>query len=163
MPVQPNVVNGDLRVYGAVIPDSINMPAGSVGSTTFNGSDPLAIAKQRHKFAPGLRQAGTAVTAHVVVHYARAAGTVTAVRAGSIVACIGAATIVVNVKKNGTTILTGTFTLDSANTAFIVESGTISSGAYVTGDVLSVDVTATAGGGTLGSGLFVELDVDEAP
>lgn len=163
MALQPNVVQGDLRVYGSVTPDSLNAPASSIGNTAFNGSDPLATTKYNKRIYPGLRQAGTAVSAHVVVHYARAAGTVTAVRAGSIVACVGAATIVVNVKKNGTTILTGTFTLDNTNTAFIVESGTILSGAYVAGDVLSVDVTATAGGGTLGTGLFVELDCEEGP
>lgn len=159
----PNQVVGDLRVYGSLTPDTLVAPASSIGSTQFNASDPLAIAKQRHKVFANHHQEGTAVSATKVVHYARAAGTISAVRAGSVVACVGAATIVVDVKKNGVSILTGTFTLDNANTAYTPESGTLATTTYAAGDVLTSVVVATAGGGTLGSGLFVEVDLDEAP
>jgi hypothetical protein len=83
-------------------------------------------------------------------------------RAGSIVACIGAATITLDVKKNGTTILSSVLTLNNANTARVAVAAALSgSPTLVAGDVLEVVVTATAGGGTIGTGLFANLTVEE--
>ena len=91
-----------------------------------------------------------------------ATGTLNSVRAQLSVAPIGAATHVIQVKKNGTDILSTAITLDSGNTAFIDETDTgFTSTALVNGDVLEITVTATAGGGTLGQGLHVMIDLDE--
>ena len=78
------------------------------------------------------------------------------------VACVGAATITIQVKKNGTNILSASLVIDNANAAFAFESAAgFTSTALVANDVLEVDITAAAGGGTLGQGLFCELVTKE--
>jgi len=43
----------------------------------------------------------------------------------------------------------------------LAEAGTISSSAVAAGDLLEVVVAVNAGSGALGTGLFIELEVDE--
>jgi hypothetical protein len=95
------------------------------------------------------------------IFWAFSTGTVRRVNVGSVVANAGAATVTVDIKKNGTTILSGVVTLNSSNTACIAVAGTITVPGLVAGDVLECVVVAAAGGGTLGQGLFVFVDIDE--
>ena len=88
-------------------------------------------------------------------------GTVVAFEVGSVTACTGDSTITVDLHKNGASILTGVITLDSANTAYIVEAGTLSSATLADGDVLEVVVNATVGTGTLGNGVFASCIIRE--
>jgi hypothetical protein len=153
-----NRIEGDLLVTKSVQCGSIKLPANAVGDAVFNTADPLTAEKAEHQYMPGYSQpSGSAVTSYTgPLFVARAAGTVEEFRAGSIVACVGVATITVDLRKNGTTILTSVITLDNANTARIFEDATITTAAYVAGDWFDIVVTATAGGGTLGQGLFVQ-------
>ena len=48
-------------------------------------------------------------------------------------------------------------------TAFTSVNGTFSTTGYSSGDVYEVNVTATAGGGTIGQGLTVMLYTSESP
>jgi hypothetical protein len=84
-------------------------------------------------------------------------GTLLSFKAGSIVANIGAATVTLDLKKNGVTALSAVITLNNANTARVAVSGTLSVTTLAAGDVLEVVATATAGGGTLATGVFAEL------
>jgi len=52
--------------------------------------------------------------------------------------------------------------IDSADTANAKVSAVINTISLVQDDVLEVVITATAGGGTLGQGLFVILEYSEA-
>lgn len=165
----PVVVPEDLTVRGTLrVVGGLALPVDSVGDTEWDASDPLDYLNADHLFAPVFSQpSGTAATnvTNQPIHVAAAAGQILSVFVGSVVACVGAATIVVDVKKNGTTVLTGTVTLDSANTAYIGESGTLAGAGAPTlaaGDVITVSVTATAGGGTLGQGVFVRVRLWEA-
>lgn len=135
-----------------------------VGGLVITGSTPLDAAKVNHEHVKTYAQPNTtATTERKTIHTCRGAGTILAFRAGSVVACIGAATISIRLKKNGTNIDTAALVLDSGNTAFIFENAAgFTSTAVAAGDVLEVDVTATAGGGTLGTGLFCELTTVEA-
>jgi hypothetical protein len=153
----------DLTLRGTFYPAGFVPPANCIGNTAWLTSSPLAATNQEHQFQVNYSQVhGTAaVTERKPIYIARAAGSVVAVRAGSVVACVGAATIVVDVKRNGTTILSATITLDNANTAYVPESGSVSVTSYSADDVFEVVVTATAGGGTLGQGLFVNMVVRE--
>jgi hypothetical protein len=90
-----------------------------------------------------------------------ASATINSFKAGSVTACVGAATITVDLKKNGTSVLSAPITLNSSSTAYVVQSGTVTTTSLVAGDVLEVVVTATAGGGTLGNGVFAVAQVDE--
>ena len=95
---------------------------------------------------------------HVVVG---ATGTLQKFSGGSVVANTGAATITVDLHKNGASILTAAIVLDNGDAAYAVVEGVISSSSVVADDVLEVVITVNAGGGTLGKGVFASLDLYE--
>ncbi|VTU02779.1 Marine sediment metagenome DNA, contig: S03H2_L04701 OS=marine sediment metagenome GN=S03H2_18785 PE=4 SV=1 [Gemmataceae bacterium] len=135
------------------------VPPGSFGDPQIGAANPIDATKVKHQYAPQLAQAhGTAATAERrIVHVARAAGTVAAVGAGPVVAATGNSTVTVDVRKNGTSILTSTISLTSATAAFARVAGTINTAAYVAGDVFEVVVTVAAGTGTLPQGVSVQV------
>ena len=134
-------------------------PANAIGDAQVNPSAPITAPKLEHRFMPRLAQPfGVAAAAERrVVHRARAAGTVTAFWGGLTVANIGAATVTIDLFKNGVTVLAAPVVLTSATPAFGSVTGALGGTvAYAAGDVLEVNVTAAAGGGTLGQGAFGE-------
>lgn len=158
-------VEGDQLFTGTVTFQAApSVPASSFGDDEFDAGDPLTAEKQIHRYVRSLAQAhGTDATAERrIVHRAHAAGSVVAVRCGVSVAATGDSTATVDVKKNGTTILSAPVVLDSGNAAFAVEEGTVSVPTYVADACLEVVVTVSAGTGTLPQGLSVEVVVDES-
>lgn len=158
-----STIEGALRVRGSLVADSISLPANTVGDAEVGTASPITADKLIHQYGPVFDQPNTTATSETrVIHVARGPGTIVAFRAGTIAACSGAATITVDLKKNGTTVLSSVITLDNANTARVVEAGTISGTQTVgDGDVLEVVTVATAGGGTLGTGLFAQAIIRE--
>lgn len=155
---------GDLYVAGNLSASSFSAPAGSVTNAMVAASAGIDATKLEHQHRPIYAQNGTASSVTVPLHCVRGAtGTLLQVQAGTIAACAGAATITVDVKKNGTTVLSSAITLDNGNTARVAEAGTLSVTSLVAGDLLEVVITATAGGGTLGTGLWVQLTLEEDP
>lgn len=143
------------------------VPNNSFGNNQITPSDPLDTSKTKHLHVGTLKQnhGSPAVAQRQTVHRARAAGVVTDVRAVLSVAIVGDSTITVDVRKNGTTILTGTFNLTSANTAYTgPAAGTLdpTPAAYLAGDVFEAVVTVAANTGTLGQGLLVAVEFKEA-
>lgn len=159
-----STIDDDLVVRGTLRVNAFAIPANSVGNTQFSAADPLAAAKQEHQYVLHFTQPhGTiATSARYPIHVAHADGELVSFAGGVVVACAGAATITADLKKNGTTVLSSTVSIDNTNTAYLVEEATFSSTAYSANDVFEVVVTATAGGGTLGQGLFLKLVVREA-
>ena len=159
-----NVVDGDQTVRGTLRPTGFVCPAGVIGSAAINASSPIEAAKLDHQYQRVLAQAhGTAATAERrVIHLAKAAGSVVQVRAGVTVAAVGDATVSVDVRKNGATILSGAVSLTSAVAAFGHLDGSVSAAPYVADDVFEVVITVSAGTGTLPQGVFAELVVREA-
>lgn len=131
-------------------------PAASIGGSKINTTDPLPATASTQQHVKGINQAhGTAAIAERrVIHVARAAGNVIAFETGPVVAAIGDSTATVDLRKNGTTILTGTITIDSADAAFTKLPGVIATAPYVLGDVFEVVITIAAGTGTLPQGVF---------
>lgn len=158
------VLDGDVDVRGTITPRGFACPASSVGSAGFSGSDPLVSSKRYHRHNRVFAQVhGSAASAERrAIHVAKGAGSVLVARAGVVVACIGDSTISVDVRLNGTTILTAPISIDSGDVAYAKVSGSIPVATYSAGDVLEVVVTVTAGTGTLGQGLFVDVVCDEA-
>jgi hypothetical protein len=152
-----------LNVTGQLRAGSVVLPADCVTDTNVNGSSPLAAAKTRHRHLRTLAQAhGTAATAERrVVHVAHAAGTVSAFRVGPVVAAVGDSTATLDLYKNGTTVLSGTVVVNSSKAAYSKTTGTVSSAAYVAGDVFEVVQTISAGTGTLPQGVFADAVFDE--
>lgn len=154
----------DLFVRGTLVPSAIAMPQNAItsGDQVRAGAN-IPADKTEQRFFPAWSQPNTAASTETrTLFVARRSGTVNAVLAGSIGVAVGDAITTIDVKKNGTTILSGIITLDSANTARVVELGTISGGGtFVAGDWYEVVITATIGTGTLPTGVFVQLEVDQ--
>jgi len=143
----------------------VKLPAAAVGDGQFDGNSPLATIKQRHRKQHTYRQSNgvAAASDQQAVHVGYGAtGSVVAARAGVRTAGTGGGmSVTVDVRKNGTSILTAVITITSAQAAFALVAGSVATAAYLSGDVFEVVVTATAGGGTLPQGLFVDLIFDE--
>ena len=100
--------------------------------------------------------------ANVVLHVVcGTAGTVQSFMAGSISASTGNSTIAVDLKLNGTSMLSAVISLTSTEVAYEVKAGTLSTTTVAAEDVLTVVVTVTEGTGTLGAGVFAVAVIDE--
>jgi hypothetical protein len=141
------------------------LPAKSVGASQIEDDAGIEYTKSQQKFVLTYAQDGTIASATVPIHIVHgAAGGVIAVKAGSITACAGAATVTVDLKKNGTSVLAAVITLDSGNTARVPEDGTlVADPSDAADDFFELVVVATAGGGTLGTGLCVSVAFYEDP
>jgi hypothetical protein len=85
---------------------------------------------------------------------------------GSIAIAVGAATVTVDLQRSTAggafaSVLSAVVTLDTANTARVAELAGIATAGGVAGDLYQLVITATAGGGTLPTGLFVFLTLKE--
>ncbi len=141
----------------------VALPSSSVGNGEIEASAGILASKLEHHHSITGNQPNSAATTETrVIHSVYGAtGDVIAFEAGSIVAATGNATVTLDLKKNGTTILAAVVTLDSANTAYIVEAGSIDTAPVVDGDVLEVVIVATVGTGALPTGLFYNLRLNE--
>lgn len=155
----PVTFNGAAKFTGGVV-----LPANCIGDNQFAAASPLSVDKQSHQYLERLTQAhgSAAVAERRVIHVAKSGGVVEDFSAGVATACVGDSTIDVDLKKNGTTILTGTIEIDSGDAAFDLVEGDLSSTSYSAGDVFEVVVAVTAGTGTLGQGLFAQAVFREA-
>lgn len=157
-------VDGDLVVSGNFKAGSMQLPANSVGNGQADAANPIGADKLIHQHRKQYSQKhGTAVvTERMPIHIAWGAGTLYAFRANLRVACVGAATVVVDLYKNGATILSTTCDFSNADAITVIKEATFSNTAYAADDIFEVVVTATAGGGTLGQGLGADLVLREA-
>jgi hypothetical protein len=141
------------------------VPDASWGDAQIGATNPILATKLKHQYVQVYGQpSGTAaVTERKVTHVARAAGDVQAVEAGVVTPAVGAATVTLDLKKNGVSILTAVITITNAQAAYAKVAGALSSTSYVTGDVFELVVTAAAGGGTLPQGFFCDVVFREGP
>lgn len=134
------------------------VPDGSFGDSQIGSTNPIDATKLKHQHVKVHAQPyGTAAASErKVVHVARSAGSVAAIEVGVVVAAVGAATVTLDVRKNGTSVLTSPVSLTSSQAAYSKVNGAISVAAYSSGDVFEIVLTATAGGGTLPQGVFCD-------
>ena len=78
-------------------------------------------------------------------------------------AAVGAATVTIDLQKNGVSVLSAVINITSALAANVYIDASITTTTYVADDVFKIVITATAGGGTLPTGLYVQLTTDENP
>lgn len=162
----PLVIPGNVQVSGTASLGGLSAPAGCITNsniaTPASGADGIFTTKLDHRQHIRYNQPeGTAVateTRQVFITFG-AAGTIKAVNAIMKTANSGGATVTVDVKKNGTTVLGSTINVTGTS----VNTGTLSVTTTAAGDVFEFLVTATAGGGTLGDGIYIEMIVDETP
>ena len=158
-----NVFDGDLVVRGTLKASAFQPPNGSIGNNQVGSADPIDASKLKHQYLARLVQpSGSSATAVTqAVHHAHAAGSVVGVEVGAVVAATGADTVTVDVKKNGTTVLSGVVTLDSSTAAYAAVLGAVAVTAYAAGDTFTAVVTPAHSTGTLPQGLFVSLVLRE--
>jgi hypothetical protein len=126
----------------------------------------IAATKVQRRITPILAQGSgvTAADARQVAHVVYGAtGTALAFRAGLVAACTGNATVKFDLLKNGVSILSAPVVVDSGDAARALVAGSIPSGDLVAGDVLEIDIDATAGTGALGTGAFAQIVLTEDP
>jgi len=163
------VITGDVVIRGNLQPSTISQPANSIADvnvgTPAAGAAGVASSKLNHRYHKHWPQPNTTATTEtrpLFITYGTS-GTLVAFKAGSIAPCAGAATITIDLYKNGASVLSAPITLNSSNVARVATLGTITAATTAAGDWFDAVITATAGGGTLGTGLFVELVIDETP
>lgn len=151
-------VESDLHVNGVLTAKTMSPPDSTITNAMVSPTADIGQSKLEHQFEFNYGTSGTAATATVPIGIIYgASGTMLDIRAASIAIAVGAATVTIDLKKNGTTMLSGVITLDNANVARTAEAGTLSVTALANGDFLELVVTATAGGGTIPTGLCVNV------
>lgn len=157
----------DVNVQGNLSCSTFSAPASCIGNAAVSAGAGIDADKLQHQHAKHYSQAHGSVVASatVVVHTVKGAtGVLRSIDAVLTSACAGAATITVDVYKNSTStgsLLSATISFSSSDAAWTEKAGTITSPNLVDGDNLVLVVVATAGGGTIGQGLSVELRIDE--
>jgi hypothetical protein len=155
-------VDGNLHVTGTLTAGDFTPPASSITNAAIEAGAGIAASKVQHQHQPVYSTSGTVATSTVVLYVVRGATcTVEEVYTGSVAKAVGDSTVTVDVKKNGTTILSGVVTLDSGNSNYVPEDGTVSVTSGVVDDVYTAVITATVGTGTLPTGFYVGMQVRE--
>lgn len=163
----PNVFQGDLHVTGTITAGALTPSGGTVKNSSVSSAagDEIVATKLEHQHVLVYGKAGTAASETFGLYTAYGDGSIVSVKAASVAIAVGSATVTVDLKKNGTTVLSSVITLDSGNTARVAEAGTLSVTTYGDGDFFELVIVATASGGTIPTGLQVTvvLREDAAP
>lgn len=162
-----SVVEGDLLVRGALVAQSLPIPANAVTDASIQagaGVQYTKVQQQRSKvLALSDHTVDAAVTRKVIHRVRGATGTLLKFGVGATQAAGASSSATVDLKKNGSTVLTATITLDNTTSGYTLkEAAGFTSAALVTGDVLEVDVTAVSGANKP-KGLFAFLETKEDP
>lgn len=146
----------------AVFRGVVTLPAGSVRDIDVAAGANISASKLEARIVRVHSQSGAAVAQTVGVHRAAANGSIASIvawlEAG---ACTGNAEVTVDLKKNGTSVLNGVMTLDDSVAQRETVIGEISSASYSADDKLSLVITSNAGSGSVGSGLSIQLILEE--
>jgi hypothetical protein len=153
----------DVYVNGTLASKTFKAPNGAITDAMVSPLAGIQASKLEHQNRVGYAQPNSAATSETKGLYVcyGAAGTIIDFRAGSIAACVGAATVTIDLKKNGVSVLSAPITLDNANAARVAEAATITTAGLAVGDWLEIVIVATVGGGTLATGLFVVATIQE--
>ena len=157
--------DGNLYVNGNLASKTFTPASGSIKNSSIEASAGIAASKLQHRFRVGHAQVhgSNASAERRVCHVVRGAtATINSMRAGNVVAATGDSTVTIDLKKNGSTILSATIQLDTGNAAYALEAPSgFTSTALVQGDVLEIVQTVSAGTGTLPQGVFTVVEIDE--
>ncbi len=138
-------------------------PTSSIGDDAIQSAAGITYDKLEHKFivTQWLCDHATDFAAtRRVLHVAEGAtGEILSFSAGCTVLAGATTTVTLDLLKNGTTVLTTTITLDSTNTAYILEDSVVLTAAYVAGAVF--EVNATISGTNEPKGVFCRLVLRE--
>src|SRR5690348_11259398 len=130
---------GDMWVTGTLVAGSLVAPASSVNNASVVPGAGISASKLQQQYELTYGQSGTAASVTIPIHVVRGAtASLQSICVGSVAVAVGAATVTVDLKKNGTTCLSGVVTLDNANTVYVPVSGTITVDAATVGQVYTL-------------------------
>ena len=156
---------GDIQVTGDVNAGSLTLNNASITNAMISPSAAIAASKLQHAHRQVFADAASVDVADKtqVIHVVKGVnGTLKSFSAGCITPPAGTASVAVDLKKNGTTVLSSPILLGTAVTSRSLTTGTIGTAAVVADDVLEVSIDYTAGTqGTAAKGVFAFLDVWE--
>lgn len=157
----------DTHVQGALSASSFTPPAGCIDNAAIEAAAGIDATKVIHQFAVSRVQGSTAAADTAPVHIANQAGTIVGFEIAAITPCSTGGgddrTVTVDLKKNGTTVLTAPIVLNKTIAAYAVVSATLASDSYAAGDVLSIVTTVGGSTGTLAAGVIAQAFLRENP
>lgn len=158
-----SAINDDLHVNGTLTAKAMRPPDNSITDEAVIAGAGIQYTKLEHLHRGVYRQPNSAAAAEtkVVAVVGGVTGSVVAFKAGCVGPCVGADTITVDLKKNGITILAAPISLTSAQAAYATVSASVATPDLVAGGVLTVVVTPNHSSGTLGTGVFADVDYRE--
>lgn len=138
-----NTIDGDLLVRGSlVVTGTVSLPDGTVTNAKVSASADIDASKLEHQYSKvigcakvGVDAASEAYVAHVVYG---ATGTILAFKAGAVTVAGATTSLTVDLKKNGTTVLSAVITLNNGQSNYQLVSGTVTTPTLAAGDVLTV-------------------------
>lgn len=156
-------LDGDLYLSGRFVPGHMSYPANELDDAAVAAGADIKADKLEHQHQKSYSQANSAAADETrVLHVVHGAtGVIDEFEAGNIVKAIGDATCTVDLRKNGTTVLDSPITLNSSSANYTPQAGTITVPALVAGDVLTVVIDGTIGTGTLPTGVYCSLKLQE--
>ncbi len=157
-----STIVGSLHVTDTITAGGgVQVGSNSVTDSSVAAGAGIAASKLEHQYVITEKQVGSAADETRIMHIAQGDGDIVGVKAACIGVAVGSATCTVDVKKNGTTILTGVITLNSSSVTLVAQSGTLATTTYGDGDVFTVVFDGTTSGGTLPTGVAATLILRE--
>lgn len=160
-----NRLDDDLFVDGNLSAKQVTLPAGTVTNSAVVGSAGISASKLQQQINKNYSQDGTtdATVERKIVHVAYGAtGTLVAFAVGAVTKAAAAGNAVIDLLKNGSSILTAQITLDSTTNNYILKNAAgFSSTSFVAGDVFEIQVVSAAA--TKPKGLFFQFVATEDP
>lgn len=159
-------ITGDLTVTGTLVPTTFVLPSASVTNSSVAVNAAIAASKLQHiyKASAGDPVGTTATSKTFTLFVASGTATVDAFHCGVYTAPTGGGTetITIDLKKNGSSILSTTVSFTDSDSDRTIKDGSLSSTSLVADDWLTMVVTVSGSGGTQGLGVFGWAQVDEA-
>lgn len=166
--MERQVIPNDVHVTGRLTAGTMTVAADSVSNGSVVSTAAIQAEKLEHRHHKTLGQEATANAAaeERIIHVARGAGTLEEFTVGLITppdtALASGRSAIVDLKKNGTTILSAPVTLSSTNAFATPVAGAIASAAYVVGDRFTIAITLGGGStGTHAKGVYGQMTAHE--
>lgn len=163
-------IEADIFCTGNITGRTLTIPDSTILDAAVSASASIQATKLQHQHRVGYSQPNTTATTETRVLYRCYGATASIIEfcAGSQAIAVGSATVTFDLQKSTAggafaTVLSSVITLNSSSVARVAQVATLASASLVAGDLLEVIVTATAAGGTVPTGIFAALTVNEKP
>ena len=145
---------------------TFTLEAGVVVNESIASSAAIDADKMQHTYKPGtnfgLVIGGTPTTREEIVFVASQAGTIRGFNA--LLNDTGTSSnITFDLKKNGSTVLSGVVTITNATADRSVQAGSVSATTFAADDVLSIAMAVSSSTGAQGPFAWIELEENQAP